>query len=311
MNVRWISKYASVAILALFNLLGQSEKTAPLGPGDAIAIHALHVTEIPQQPIRLGEDGLLELPMIGSIKASGLTPAELAAEIRKRLDSFIREPEVSVDVVEVKSRPVSVLGAVKTPGTYQLNASKRLLDMIAAAGGADESAGSVVSVNRPRVSGPIPVGDTVESAGYYSAQISLPDIVDGRRPDDNILILPNDVITVPRAKLVYVIGEVHKSGGFVLRERESMSVLQAISMAEGLTATAGSRSAKIIRPAEDGKPRTEIAVDVKSILAGKTPDVALHPNDVLFVPNSTSKNAALRGVETAIQMGTGIVIWHH
>jgi len=192
MNVRWISKYASVAVLALFNLLGQSGPTAPLGPGDAIAVHALHVTEIPQQPIRLGEDGLLELPMIGSIKASGLTPAELAAEIRKR----------------VKSRPVSVLGAVKTPGTYQLDASKRLLDKIAAAGRVDESARFVVSVNRPRVSGPIPVGD--------AAQISLPDIVDGRRPDDNTVILPNGVT-----------GEVHKSGGFVWRERESIPVLQA------------------------------------------------------------------------------------
>jgi protein involved in polysaccharide export with SLBB domain len=131
--------------------------------------------------------------MINSINASGLTPAELAAEIRKRPDSFIREPEFSVDVVEVRSRTVSVLGAVKTPNTYQSNASKRLIDMIAAAGRADESAGSVVSVNRPRVSGSIPIGDTVESAGYYAALISLPDIVDGRRPDDNIAILPNGV----------------------------------------------------------------------------------------------------------------------
>ena len=311
MTVRRILHGAPVAVLALINLLGQSSPPSLLGPGDSIAIHALHVTEIPQGPIRLGEDGLLELPMIGSLKAVGLTPGELAAEIRKRLDSFVRDPEVSVDVIEVKSRPVSVLGAVKTPGVYQLNARKRLLEMIAAAGGADESAGSVVNVNRPRASGPIPLGDTAESAGYYSAQISLPEIVDGRRPDDNIVILPNDVITIPRAKLVYVIGEVHKSGGFVLRDRENLSVLQAISLAEGLTPTAGSRNAKIIRPAEGAQPRTELAVDVKSILAGKTPDIPLRPNDVLFIPNSTAKNATVRGIEAALQMGTGIVIWHH
>lgn len=310
MSIRWILAFASV-VLSLLNLMGQSGTPPPLGPGDSIAIHALHVTEIPSGPIRLGEDGSLDLPMVGSLKAVGLTPGELAAEIRQRLDSFVRDPEVSVDVVEVKSRPVSVLGAVKTPGVYQLNAQKHLLEMIAAAGGADESAGSILNVTRPLASGPIPLAGTTQSAGYYSAQISLPEVVDGRHPDDNIVILPNDVIIIPRAKLVYVIGEVHKSGGFVLRDREDMSVLQAISMAEGLTATAGSRNAKIIRPAEGSQPRTELAVDVKSILAGKASDIPLHPNDVLFIPNSTSKNATLRGLEAALQMGTGIVIWHH
>jgi polysaccharide export outer membrane protein len=151
----------------------------------------------------------------------------------------------------------------------------------------------------------------MESPDSYSAQISLPDLVEGRHPEANIAILPHDVITVPRAKLVYVIGEVRKSGGFALRERENISVLQAISLAEGLTTTAGSRHAKIIRPMEDGSAKSELAVDVRSILAGKSPDIPLHPNDILFVPNSAAKNATMRGIESAIQMGTGIVIWRH
>jgi polysaccharide export outer membrane protein len=311
MKVRWTLQCVPVAALALTNLLGQSTSSIDLGPGDSIAIHALHVPEIPKEPIRLGEDGKIDLPMIGSIKAVGLTPGELASEIKKRLDNFVRDPEVSVDVVEVKSRPVSVMGAVKAPGVFQLNAPKRLLEVLAGAGGVDETAGSVVNVNRPKSSGPISLFGANESADYYSVQISLPDLVEGRRPEANIAILPHDTITVPRAKLVYVIGEVHKSGGFVLRERENISVLQAISLAEGLTVTAGSRHAKIIRPVEDGAAKTELEVDVKNILAGKAPDVPLRPNDILFVTNSTSKNAALRGLESAIQMGTGIVIWHH
>jgi polysaccharide export outer membrane protein len=123
------------------------------------------------------------------------------------------------------------------------------------------------------------------------------------------MVLPGDVITVPRAKLVYVIGEVHKAGGFVLRERQSISVLQALSMAEGLTQTAGSKNAKILRPVEGTDRKDEIAVNVHDILAGKSPDLSLLPNDVLFIPTSASKSAALRGIETAIQMGTGVVIW--
>jgi polysaccharide export outer membrane protein len=310
MNVRWTLRYASAAALAMTNLLGQNTPSSELGPGDVIAIHALHVPEIPKEPTKLAEDGSLDLPMIGSIKAVGLTPVQLAAEIRKRLDNFVKNPEVSVDVVEIKSRPVSVMGAVKSPGVYQLNSTKRLLEILAAAGGVEETAGSVAHITRPRDSGSLTVPGVTETADSYTAQINLSDLVEGRRPESNIVILPHDVITIPRAKLVYVIGEVHKSGGFVLKERENISVLQAISLAEGLSVTAGSKNAKIIRPSEDGSARTELPVDIKSILAGKSPDIPLHPNDILFIPNSAAKNATLRGMETAIQMGTGLVIWH-
>ncbi len=311
MNVRWTLRCAPVAVLALTNLLGQNAPTPDLGPGDVIAIHALHVPEIPKEPMRLAEDGSIDLPMIGCIKAVGLSPLQLAAEIRKRLDAFVRDPEVSVEVVEVKSRPVSVMGAVKSPGVYQLNAQKRLLEVLAGAGGVEETAGSVAHITRPRASGPISLVRRPPNPPTPTRRRSAcPIWWKGAVRRANIFILPHDVITVPRAKLVYVIGEVHKSGGFVLRERENISVLQAISLAEGLTVTAGSRHAKIIRPNQDGSAKTELPVDVKNILAGKSPDVAMHPNDILFVPNSASKNATLRGVESAIQMGTGLVIWH-
>ena len=314
MNVRWHLRYAAVVTLAFRSLLGQAPLSSELGPGDVIAIRALHVPEISKEPMRLSEDGTVDLPMIGTLKAVGLSPVQLAAEIRKRLDAYVRDPEVSVDIVEIKSRPVSVMGAVKTPGVYQLNVRKQLLEVLAGAGGVDETAGSVVHVSRPRSSGMISGVDTTESADSYSAVISLADLVEGRCPQANIAILPHDTITIPRAKLIYVMGEVRKSGGFVLRERENLSVLQAISLAEGLTSTAGSKHAKILRAlpggAADGK-KTELAVDVKSILAGKSPDIALRPNDILFVPNSAAKNATLRGIESAIQMGTGIVIWRH
>lgn len=298
-----------VSVTAIY-AQSNSPAGAPLGPGDVIAIHALHVSEIPKEPIRLAENGQLELPMVGSLQAVGLTAVELAVQIRKRLDSFIKDPEVSVDVVEVRSRPVSIMGAVKSPGVYQLTGPKRLLEVLAMAGGVDESGGSTIHVSRPRSSAPIAIASSAINGDYYSASINLADVVDGKHPEQNLVILPQDVLTVPRAKLVYVIGEVHKSGGFIMRDREHISVLQAISLAEGLTVTAGSRNAKIIRPAGDGATKTEIAVDVRSILAGRSQDMLMQPDDVLFIPNSAAKNAALRGIESAIQMGTGIVIWH-
>jgi len=109
--------------------------------------------------------------------------------------------------------------------------------------------------------------------------------------------------------MVYVIGEVKRSGGFVLGEHQSISVLQALSLAEGLNGTADTRHARILRLKRDADQREEMAVDVKDVLTGKKPDVALQGDDILFIPGSTGKKAALRAIEAAIQTGTGMAIW--
>lgn len=291
----------------------QVPKSYVLGPGDQISVRALHAAELAEKPARLDEDGYIRLPLAGRIKAGGLTTEQLSELIRLRLDDLIRDPEVTVEIVELKSHPVSVLGAVRTPGVYQLKAQERLVEVLSAAGGVDQDAAFNLRISREKRVGAIPLpSQQVTDAGEYQvAEIKLEDLVQGKHPEQNVAILPDDVITVPRAKLVYVIGEVHKSGGFVLRERQSMSVLQALSMAEGLTSTAASKNAKILRASEDSERKTEISVNVRDVLSGRSPDLALLPDDILFIPNSASKSATLRGIETAIQMGTGVVIWRH
>src|SRR5260370_15449747 len=128
-------------------------------------------------------------------------------------------------------------------------------------------------------------------------------------PEENILIQPNDVISVPRAELIYVVGEVKKAGGFPLDGHESLSVLRAISLSEGLLPTASPAGVRIHRGGQGVGERQEIAVDLKRILSGKAPDVSLQPDDILFVPSSASKKAGIRAIEAAIQLGTGVVIW--
>jgi polysaccharide biosynthesis/export protein len=284
-----------------------------LGPGDQISILALHAPEISDKPVRIDDSGNIALPLVGRMHAAGLTVEQLAAAIRDQLDPLIRDPQVSVNVVELRSRPVSVLGAVKTPGVYQLQGRKRLLEVISTAGGLDQDAGYSVRLSRMRSAGtiPLPASQITASGDYNVANIDLADLIEGKHPEQNIVILPEDVITVPRARLIYVIGEVHRPGGFALHDRESMSVLQALSLAEGLNTTAGANHAKILRPDEKTGRKTEIAVNVKNILEGKNPDVPLLPDDVLFIPNSASKSAAVRALQSAIEMGTGVVIWRH
>lgn len=281
-----------------------------VGPGDQIAVRALHANEISDRPFRIDEQGFIRLPLVGKLRAGGLTVDQLAETIREKLSALIRDPEVSVDVVESRSHPVSVMGAVKVPGVYEMQGRKRLLDVLSMAGGVEADCGHAIRISRMKAMGEIPLaaGAVSDSGEYFVGEIKFSSLIEAKRPEDNIEIFPRDVITVPRAKLVYVVGEVRRSGGFVLRESESLSVLQALSLAEGTIPTANTSHAKIRRTGAAGAT-AEIAVDLKKILNGKAEDIGLLPNDVLIVPKSGAKTAAFRTIDTAIAMGTGIVVW--
>jgi polysaccharide export outer membrane protein len=139
--------------------------------------------------------------------------------------------------------------------------------------------------------------------------VNLKQIMDAEDPQGNILIFPHDVITVPKAEMVYVIGDVKRSGGFALGQDESISVLQALSLAEGLNGTADTRHARILRLDTNTSQRVETYVDVKKILSGKSGDVRLLGDDILFIPGSIGKKTTLRAIEAAVQTGSGLVIW--
>ena len=144
---------------------------------------------------------------------------------------------------------------------------------------------------------------------FFVGELKVRAVMEAKNPHDNIDVLPNDIITVPKAELVYVIGAVKRSGGFTLGEKEQISVLEALSLAEGLDRLAAAKSARILRQTSAGSERTQIPINLTRILGGQTEDVVLRANDILFVPNNASKGATLRVIEAAIQMGTGVVIW--
>jgi len=171
-------------------------------------------------------------------------------------------------------------------------------------------AGNSIKITRRKEFGSIPLpAATVDPSGEFSvAEVSVKSVMEARNPNENIEVKPYDVISIPRAELVYVIGAVKRAGGFVLNEREHISVLQALSMAEGLDRLASGKSAKILRSSDGSTERTEIPVDVTKILAGKTSDVSMQANDILFIPTSTAKSVGVRSIDAAIQMGTA-AIW--
>ena len=292
------------AVFLLTSMIAAYAQVYRLGPDDQIMVRALHVPEIPDRPIRIGADGTIQLPLVGRVAAGGMTTRDLEGELARSLKTYVEEPEVSVELVEQRSQPVSVLGAVKTPGSYQLRGSKSLIEALSLAGGTDAEAGYTIRIERRLSQGVLPLPDAKQdSSGEFTfADVNL-------QQQSNLAIKPFDVITVPRAKMIYVIGEVHKPGGFVLREAEHMSVLQALALAEGMSHTAGGKGARVMRPEATDGARQEIPVNLNDILSGKAKDQTLLAGDILFVPNSASKSAAMRTIEAAIQMATGLVIW--
>ena len=150
---------------------------------------------------------------------------------------------VTVSVFEFRSQPVSVLGAVNTPGVHQIRGRKTLFEVISEAGGLKNEAGNSIKITRRKEFGAIPLpGAGADPSGEFSvAEVSVKSVMEARNPQENIQIQPNDVISVPKAELVYVIGAVKRAGGFILSEREQISVLQALSMAEGLDRVARPR----------------------------------------------------------------------
>jgi polysaccharide export outer membrane protein len=183
--------------------------------------------------------------------------------------------------------------------------------MISMSEGLRTDAGYAIAITRSLDWGPLPLPDTaVDKEKRVSVgHVSVKSVMEAKNPDENILIQPNDVISVPKGELVYVVGEVKKPGGFVLNEHESMSVLQALALAEGTLNTAAVSNAKVLRATEGPGPRDEVPVNLKQIMLGKAKDVPLRSEDILFIPNSTARSAFLKTLETGINVGTGIAIW--
>jgi polysaccharide export outer membrane protein len=289
----------------------QAQSGYILGPDDSLKVWAFGVDEITDKPVRIDTSGYVDLPLIGRVQAAGLTVNQLRASLIQRLSSEIRDPRVSVEVVDFGSQPVTIIGAVNQPGVHQLQGRKTLAEVLSLAGGLKQDCGPKINISRSLKWGAIPLANAKnDSTGQFSiADVEVKDLLAAKSPALNIPIQPNDVITVPQAEMVYVIGEVKKPGGIVLNEKSTVSVLEALSYAEGLSGTPAPAKSKILRPIPGSTQRQEIALDLKKVLAGKGEDIALRPNDILFVPTNTPKKAITRAAEAALQTAAGVAIY--
>jgi polysaccharide export outer membrane protein len=282
-----------------------------LGPDDRINVWVLRLDEISGKTFTIDEDGNVSMPLIGQMHVAGKTTARVETELTEQLKKYLLTPQVSVTLAESRSQPVSIVGAVVSPGVYQLRGDRTLLEMLTAAGGLKGEAGGYAKIRRAAAYGRIPLPSATSDAdgNFTVAEVNVKALLASEHSQNNIELLPHDVITVPAAQMIYVVGEVSRPGNYSSDERGNLTVLQALSMAGGVTKAAAPQNAMVLRPILGGPKRAELAVDLRRLLKGKSPDIPLMPNDILVVPDSGGKKVAAKAAEAVLQAGTQILTW--
>ncbi len=290
----------------------------PIGAGDVIHIDVFDVPEL-SRDVRVSSTGNIALPLVHErIHVAGVTPFQLEQTIQEKLieTGLVSHPQVSVFVKEQNSQPVTILGAVGHPMTTQLLRPTTLLEVLANAGGIADSAGTVILVTRKTQQEFVkPVAETSgasnSDSGVQTIRIQLQDLLDTGNASFNIQVFGGDVIEVPKAGIIYVLGGgAAQPGGYPIQSHgEPPTVLKAVALARGLSGFAKPNDAVIYRVNPKTGEREAIPVHIKQIEKDTSEDVAMKSNDILYIPDSLAKKVAVQGLQAAVSIGSGLLIY--
>jgi polysaccharide export outer membrane protein len=269
----------------------------PVGVDDLLAVTVYDSPEL-SRTVRVAADGTIRLPMLKQkITVSGKLPNQIETLIAEAFsnEQILVDPVVTVSVAEYKSRPVSVVGAVKMPVTFQALPGTTLLDAITKAQGLTEDAGTDILVTRQVTTA---AGSTTE----ISQRVPVKGLLEKTDPAYNLPLSGGEEIRVPEAGKIFVVGNVKKPGAISIHDAVgNTTVLTAIAMSEGLDQYA-QKTAYIFRKDSPDKEGTPVALS--RIMERKAPDVVLQPNDILYVPDSKTKRITLGTLEKALAFGS-------
>jgi polysaccharide biosynthesis/export protein len=268
-----------------------------LHAGDLIAVSVYDAPEL-TRTVRVEPDGTIRLPLLAEgVKAAGLMPRELEAGLTEALKSaeILVDPVVKITVVEYHSRPISVMGAVRKPVTFQADGVVTLLEALSRAEGLTDDAGAEILVTQ---------NDRVR-------HVSVKELLSGADPAVNLRLTGNEEIRVPEAGKIFVLGNIHKPGAFPVRDPADNTVLKMVALSEGLMPYSA-KIAYIVRRQEGEKPQ-EIPIELAKIMDRKSPDLSLEIGDILYVPDNKTR-ATMSIVDRLAGFGTstasGVLIWH-
>jgi polysaccharide biosynthesis/export protein len=300
--------HASI-VFALFLILihaGGAQQSTPaqyqvpalrVGPGDLIELTMYDNPDLSGH-FRVDEKGDIVAPLIGQVHVEGSTAEEIGKLIEKRyLDAEILpfdQDYATVFISEYASQGIIVSGEVKQPGTFPALGIRMLHDVITAAGGIQPTASSKIIITHK--------GDQDHPiTADYNPDALLPVV-------PQIQIFPGDTVMVPRAGIVYVVGNVMRPGAYVLGGRSVLTVEAALALAGNTGKAAASNRAHLVRAQDDGK-KVDVVLELNKILKGEAPDLAMKDGDILFVPTSTAKLVTTQAIYSALQIGTQLTIY--
>lgn len=267
---------------------GPGVKNIPISAGDLLDVQVFDTPELSTK-LRVDQIGKITLPLGGEIEARGLTAEAAAQAIERKLISsqIMLHPMVMVNILEYATEGVTLLGEVKSSGIYTLLGPHSLYDALASAGGVTSSAGASITITHAD-DPEHPVVVKVSTPNYSAVQKAT-------------IIQPGDTVFVSKADLVYVVGDIARSGAFYLQNGQRLTVLELLSLAQGTTRTSAMTRASVVRPTTDGRAIT-IRCDLDKIMKNQVKDIALEAGDILVVPRSGWKTfgiAALPAVTNA------------
>lgn len=298
---------SAIALTFLFTFpslaVAQQDDRYRIGPSDVLDIRIHNRPQISREAVRVEGNGMIRMPLIESeIQAACLTEGELAKEIATRYAKYYRNLQVDVFIKEYHSKQVAIIGAVNDQSRFKLQRRVRLLELLTYAKGPSTKAGQTINIVHSTAASPCKQqqDENADVASVFSSY-KLSDVLRGD-PAANPYLEAGDIITVPEADQIYVVGNVFMP--LTIPLREPVTLTRAIAMAGGLKQDTKKDKIRVLRQEPGATTRKEITVDLSAIEKNRSEDLALLPNDIVDVPTSAGKSF-LRSLVQGVVPGVG------
>ncbi len=264
-----------------------------IGPADVLDIRIFNRPNLSRDSVRVEGNGMIRMPLIDTeIQAACRTEGELARDISSRYARYYKNLQVDVFIKEYHSKQVAIIGAVNDQARFELQRRVRLLELLTYAKGPSIKAGQTINIVHPTGPSLCKQNDRTEDITKAFSSYRLRETLQGD-PDANPYLEGGDIVTLPEADQVYVVGNVYTP--LTIPLKEPITVSRAIAMAGGLKQDAKKDKVRIVRQEPGSTTKREIIVDLSAIEKKRAEDIALLPNDIIDVPTSAGKSF-LRGL---------------
>jgi polysaccharide export outer membrane protein len=272
-----------------------------IGPGDVLDIRIYNRPQLSRDAVRVEGNGMIRMPLIeNEVQAGCLTEGELAKEISTRYARYYKNLQVDVFIKEYHSKQVAIIGAVNEQSRFELQRRVRLLELLTYAKGPSTKAGQTINIVHSTAAIPCKQADDTDTSVAFSSY-KLSDVLQGD-PKSNPYLEAGDIVTLPEADQVYVVGNVFSP--LTISLKEPITLTRAIAMAGGLKQDTRKDKIRILRQEPGTAIRKEITVDLYAIEKKRSEDLALAPNDIIDVPTSAGKSF-LRSLIQGVVPGVG------